>query len=555
MKTAKARYDYLSGYRSQFLTTAITCSRLTLPYLIKDEGEDSKASNEVFTTPWQSVGAKGVVTLSAKLMLALFPVQTSFFKFQLNDLALGQQLSNQELSEIDLSFAKMERQVMEEINASNDRVLITQALKHLVVCGNGLIFMAPKGLKFYPLNRYVVDRDGSQAVTEIVTREKVNRSEINDLLQKNGGKGRTPTSLPDPNRPGEDGGSADELEEVDVYTHVYKRDGRWFWHQEAEDIILPGTKGNSPDKSNPWLVLRFNAADGELYGRGRVEEFLGDLRSLEALMQALVEGSALAAQVKFLLDPSTGLSPKFVEDSPNGAILPGKKDSLVPVQVGKSMDFNTAKEVAATLERRISEAFLVMNVRQSERTTAEEVKMTQMELEMQLGGLFSVLTVELLLPYLNRKLSTMQRQQELPKIPDKLVKPTIVAGLNAIGRGQDREALRALGADMNQMYGPEIAQRLIDPSEYVKRLCASYGIDTINLLNTKQQLQQQKQQEIQQQKEMSLVNQTGQLAGTPLMDPSKNPQLANGESSPIQAAAGQSNPAGPTPPGQQAPAG
>ena len=42
-------------------------------------------------------------------------------------------------------------------------------------------------------------------------------------------------------------------------------------------------------------------------------------------------------------------------------------------------------------ERRLGEAFLVLTVRQSERTTAEEVRMTQMELEQQLGGLFSLL--------------------------------------------------------------------------------------------------------------------------------------------------------------------
>ena len=39
-----------------------------------------------------------------------------------------------------------------------------------------------------------------------------------------------------------------------------------------------------------------------------------------------------------------------------------------------------------SLERRLSEAFLILNVRQSERTTAEEVRLTQQELEQQLDG-------------------------------------------------------------------------------------------------------------------------------------------------------------------------
>ena len=67
--------------------------------------------------------------------------------------------------------------------------------------------------------------------------------------------------------------------------------------------------------------------------------------------------------------------------------------------------------------------------------------MTQMELEQQLGGLFSLLTGEFLVPYLCRKLSVMEKTGQIPKLPKDIVKPTIVAGVNALGRGQDREAL------------------------------------------------------------------------------------------------------------------
>ena len=74
------------------------------------------------------------------------------------------------------------------------------------------------------------------------------------------------------------------------------------------------------------------------------------------------------------------------------------------MQVGKTADFKTAAEMANNLEKRISDAFLVLSVRQSERTTAEEVRLTQLELEQQLGGIFSLLTTEFLVPYLNRNM-------------------------------------------------------------------------------------------------------------------------------------------------------
>ena len=167
-----------------------------------------------------------------------------------------------------------------------------------------------------------------------------------------------------------------------------------------------------------------------------------------------------------------------------------------------------------------------MNVRDSERTTAEEVRMTQMELEQQLGGLFSLLTTEFLIPYLNRKMHTLQMTKQIPPIPKKYVKPTIVAGINALGRGQDRDALIQFITIIAQTMGPEALQSLLNPDEAVKRLAASQGIDVLNLVKSVEERNQEQAAAQQQQTQQSLVDQAGQLAGTPLMDPSKNPAMA-----------------------------
>ena len=81
--------------------------------------------------------------------------------------------------------------------------------------------------------------------------------------------------------------------------------------------------------------------------------------------------------------------------------MQGRPDDIGVVQVGKTADFRTALRWVQ-LGQRISEAFMVMNVRQSERTTAEEVRLTQLEADLQLGGMFSLLTDEFLKPYLAR---------------------------------------------------------------------------------------------------------------------------------------------------------
>ena len=507
---AKDRYNKLHSDRTQFLRTAVECSELTLPYLIQED-VSNKAGHTTLKQPWQSVGAKAVVTLAAKLMLALLPPQTTFFKLQIRDDKLGEELDPQVRSELDLSFSKMERMIMEYIAASSDRVVVHQAMKHLIVSGNALIFMGKDGLKNFPLNRYVINRDGNGNVLEIVTKELISKEVLGHSIPESKG----PDSVVDETQSGKD--------DVEVYPYVRLENGRWVWHQECYDKIIEGSRSTAPKNASPWLPLRFNTVDGEDYGRGRVEEFLGDLKSLDALSQALIEGSAAAAKVVFMVSPSSTTKPQTLANAGNGAIVQGRPDDIGVVQVNKTADFRTASELASQIGQRISDAFLELRIRQSERTTAEEVRLTQLELEKQLGGLFSLLTVEFLVPYLNRTLLVLTRSGELPKLPKDLVRPQIVAGVNALGRGQDRESLTAFITTIAQTLGPESLMRFIDPSEAIKRLAAAQGIDVLNLVKTQQQLQQEQQEQQTQVQQQALLQQAGQLASAPLADPTKNP--------------------------------
>jgi hypothetical protein len=523
-QSAADRYAKLASDRTIFLDTARDCAALSLPYLLTATGV---VNGQKLRTPWQSIGAKGVNVMASKLMLSLFPVNTTFFKLQINDgkLASDPNLDATIKSEIDLSLSKMERVVMQHVAESQDRVILHQAMKHLIVTGNALVYMGSKGVKLYPLDRFVVVRDGEGQPTEIITVESIDRQFLPEQFQQ------TPqTSI---NSAGDDGSypSADVTVgegEVAVYTWAKLKDGQWRWRQEVDGEIVPQSEGKSPKTTTPWLPLRFNVVDGEDYGRGRIEEYLGDLKSLEGLMQAMVEGSAAAAKVVFLVSPSATVKPSLLAKAGNGAIIQGREGDVVAVQVQKQADFSTAYQMITQLNQRLSEAFLILTVRQSERTTAEEIRATQQELNEQLGGIYGNLTVELLRPYLNRKLSVLQRSGEVPKLPKGIVFPTVVAGLEGVGRGQDRESLMMFLQTVSQSLGPEIMMKFINPDEAVKRLAAAQGIDILNLVKTQEQQNAEMQQMQRQQALQSLTEQAGQFAGTPLMDPTKNPQALDG---------------------------
>jgi hypothetical protein len=518
-QSAASRYSKLASDRTIFLDTARDCAALSVPYLLTPTGV---VNGQKLPTPWQSMGAKGVNVMASKLMLSLFPVNATFFKLQINDgkLSLDPSLSAAVKSEIDLSLSKMERVVMQNIAESQDRVILHQAMKHLIVTGNALVYMGSKGVKLYPLDRYVVVRDGEGNPTEVVTVESIDRqflpAEFQTEQAKNVNDVADNTSAP----------SVDVTvgeNEVAVYTWAKLKDGQWRWRQEAEGKILPDSLGKAPKNTTPWLPLRFNVVDGEDYGRGRIEEYLGDLKSLEGLMQAMVEGSAAAAKVVFLVSPAATVKPSTLAKAGNGAIIQGRAEDVTAVQVSKQADFSSAYQMIQSLTQRLSEAFLILTVRQSERTTAEEIRATQQELNEQLGGIYGNLTVELVRPYLQRKLFTLQRSKELPQLPKGIVYPTIIAGLEGIGRGQDRESLMMFLQTISQALGPEAMAQYIDPEEAVKRLAAAQGIDTLKLVKTADMRQQEQQKAQQMQMTQSLMGQAGQLAKAPMMDPTKNP--------------------------------
>ena len=210
--------------------------------------------------------------------------------------------------------------------------------EHLVVSGNALIFMDKDQLKLFPLNRYVVDRDGNGNVIEIVTKESVNKELVLPRLPQ----------LPDQTVAADNRVDKDV---VDVYTHVIRDGTKFRWKQEAYGMTIVGTESSSTLDNTPWIPLRFNTVDDEAYGRGRVEEFYGDLKSLEALSQAIIEGSAAAAKVVFTVSPSSTTKPQTLAQAGNGAIVQGRPDDIGVVQVGKTADFRTAYELASQLER------------------------------------------------------------------------------------------------------------------------------------------------------------------------------------------------------------
>lgn len=474
--TAEGRYRQLEAARQPFLDRARDASRLTIPSLIPPSGHSAHSK---LPTPFQGIGARGVNNLASKLLLALLPPNSPFFKLAIDDFTLTRMTQREGMrAEVEEALGKIERAVMGEIEASSIRVSGFEALKHLIVGGNVLLYLPPEGgMRVFPLERTVIKRDPMGTVLEIITKE--------DL---------SPDTLPEDLRKAVKDKSQGHEKTVELFTHVTRKGDKWEVCQEIKGIVVPGSRGTYPLDRSPYIPLRFTKIDGEDYGRGYVEEYYGDLRSLEALTQAIVEGSAAAAKVLFLVNPNGVTSQKVLAESPNGGIRSGNAEDVSVLQVQKYADFQIAFRTMETIERRLEFAFLLHTAiqRAGERVTAEEIRYMAGELEDALGGVYSILSQEFQLPLVHRLVFQMEKQKKLPTLPKGIVKPTITTGLEALGRGHDLNKLDVFIQGIAAM-GPEVLAQYMNMDDYISRRGTALGIDMKGLIKTKDEIAQAQQ--------------------------------------------------------------
>ena len=506
--TAAARYQQLCTTRDPFLQRARDCSRVTIPSLVPDthQGDHGKLK-----TPYQSVGARGLANLSTKLELSLFPPNTPFFKLEIDSLLLhGEDVDPAMKTELDTALVKVELAVMTMLETMSARASMHEAFKQLIVAGNVLLYVNPEGIRVIHLERYCVVRDPMGSVTEIVVEEEVYPEALPEGF------------LPDDFTTQEKTGPTKKS--IKIHTCVHYENEECYWYQEVKGKRIPGTEGHCPAHCSPFIALRWERIDTEEYGRSYIEQWYGDLTALESLYQSVLEASAAMSKVLFMVNPNGTTRPRTLSNAANGAIVQGSANDVTVLQSqGKLNDLQLASSTIERIESRLSFAFLLNTAvqRAGERVTAEEIRYMAQELETSIGGLYSILTQELQLPLIRRLMYILQKQGKIPQMPtsnktgEAMVNPKPVTGLEAIGRGDDRNKLVEFIGTANQALGAEIMMKYLNMEEALRRLAASASIDTTNLVKTSEQLQQEAQAAQQQQQQMQQQEQMQALMSSP----------------------------------------
>jgi hypothetical protein len=472
MLDARERWTRLESKRSALLERARDCAKLTIPALLPPVGHTDSSP---LAQPYQSLGARGVNNLASKLLLAILPPGQSMFRLQ-PDAKVMASLGAQ-ATEAQQALAQIEQQVTAKVESSAVRPVAFETLTHLVVTGNALFHKGPNGDRMYRLDQYGVSRDPSGNPVEVVIRETVSSAVIKPEVRDACGV------------------VLDEKHtNVDVFTVVEWSGGKVKEWQEINGKLVPGSVGIRPIKRSRWLPLRWRAVPGSDYGRGHVEEYLGDLRSLEGLNMAIVQFAAAASKILFMVRPGSQTNIDEVFNKESGSAIAGLPDDVHVLQLEKFADFQVAKSVLDGIELRLSYAFLLRSgaTRDAERVTAEEIRALAQELEDALGGTYTVLASEFQLPYVRLQLQEMQAAGELPTLPEGIVEPVIVTGFQALGRNHAVNRLRAWLADLA---GVDPQFETVRKDKVGLRLGTGHGVeDLADLIKTADELAAERQQ-------------------------------------------------------------
>jgi hypothetical protein len=492
-----ARYGQLEGLKGDLHRRCEDYAKWTVPHIFP---LDSTNNSTEVTRDFQSIGARAVNHLANKIALVLFPAGRPFFRLDpVDELKAKMQEAGLGPTEIESALAKVEREAPKTLQKLSARSALVRVLKELVALGNTVLFYdeTAKKLQVYNVRNYVVMRDLSGRVMELILRDVVAFSTLSDKIQAQY-RAATPGSEPDTN--------------VTLYTQV-KFDGtRYLVEQALEDVALVEVgRGTYPVDELPWIVLTWELVRGKDYGSGLVEDFAGDFSSLSTLSESMTLGAAIAADVKFLVNPAGQTDPKDLNDAETGAYVYGRDEDIVAFGVDKTGDWQFVQAIINAIEKRLGLGFLLNSAvtRDAERVTAEEIRFQAQELEGSLGGVYSRLAEDLQLPIARIAIAAGKN-----KLPLEGIELFILTGMESLSRTTELEQVLGYINDLGALASlPEQALRRLQLSSVMNIMAMGRGLEKEKFVRPEEEVQKEIAAEQQALQQQALQQQAAQTAG------------------------------------------
>ena len=237
--------------------------------------------------------------------------------------------------------------------------------------------------------------------------------------------------------------------------------------------------------------------DGESYGRGLVEEYIGDISYLDTLSLAIKQASLAGSKLVMLVNPNGLTKIKHLAEAKNGGFALGRVEDVQPLQANKYYDLQVAQAEADKIERRLNRIFVMKAAiqRDAERVTAEEIRQMAQDLEEALGNHYSIMCKDFQRAYVKITFFHLKKEKKnaLPDlIRDKNVKLTVTTGLEALGRSSDLNKLVTF-LDIMTKIAPALQQLGGKVEKVANDVAASLNLDIEGMFYSEEERQEQAQ--------------------------------------------------------------
>ena len=460
----------------------------TIPYLCPQEGSAGQEQHKAEV----AIGPRLVNHLANRVVDTMFPHERAFFTLSMTP-EVKRELKKEMKEEDEAAFSEavrdatslVEQTAMRKLKLTVYRPQAVEAVKHMIVTGNALIKRQADG-------RRIV-----YGIRDFGVRRTVDGQPYHSVLRDQKRFGSLPDETKEKVR--EQYPQYRDDDDCILYTEYKLVDGRWHMRQGVDAVTFPSTTRYKP-VDLPVLILTWNLARGENYGRGLVEDHTTAFHQINVLTRALIDMVGIMADVKFLVDPSSVLDVQELNNSPRGSYHQGRKDDLSSPDFSKRMEIAGIRDIIAALERELAQAFLLNTsaVRDAERVTAEEIRFIAMELESAFGGLYSRLALEWQRSEAEYAVSQIDFAEDIGG-EFSTFEVVVTTGLESLSREGQLDNLRRAIADLTALDAvPEEVRYEMDANKFASFVFTNHSVPWKEFMLSPEKVAEKRQAQMQQ---------------------------------------------------------
>ena len=281
---------------------------------------------------------------------------------------------------------------------------------------------------------------------------------------------------------------------------------KWVETQEVEGKPV-NYEATYSDVLCPYFTVKWNHVNGDMYGRGYVEEYTGDFAKLSELSQALTEYELNSCIVLNVYNPAGQFDIDRAVGAVSGDWITGQVESVQKYEVGDFQKIQTLGAQIAEVANRLNVAFMsTANQRNADRVTQYEIMMNANEAEQVLGGVYSQLSQSLHIPLAYLLLNEVQ-PSFIHAVQQGEFRLEILTGLQALSRSSENQALVTATAEINAIVPVLQSFKQFNLNKVVEGILRANGVNVEDITYTEEEMKEIAAQEAQQEQQLAAQQQ------------------------------------------------